>query len=453
MPTLRSTAVPATNMVADQMVQDPSSPTAFSPVPVTRSLTEAANTPTSARIQKTLLSEKKVINIAQQECAQTLEPLLTRIALLEGQQLLHPALLERIKNLEAQVTAVQRPDQFFTTAEVASFSTDLEPTSVPMWLEIFFLPAIGAKNWLARQIIDYDDTKWLSAQHLPEVKAAGSWLARAIKAALKRESPHVQRFYNSLLGQPSIVTCGRALVLSIRKAPMFEVGAEQDSFKESFETHAYFTEGMTTIQAKLAASQFKKDYELLAERGMVGTAPTALLTKMIDKMPPSLEKEAKDLRQDIFKAQTLGNSIFTFEQLAALIAGLVSTAPVPAANVAQGGWKCAICGKTGCNVKTCTLKCDECDMSMCPGRFQNQACVVCADAPVPATIMGVFGRPIKNDLREKLVEAHAKHHSKANGPKASYSNVLACAVASDALGDVATSVATAIDDMPRLHTT
>jgi hypothetical protein len=53
---------------------------------------------------------------------------------------------------------------------------------------------------------------------------------------------------------------------------------------------------MAVVDAKLAASQLKKDYELLAQNGAVGNSPLAFLFKMIDKMPLSLEKEKKELR-------------------------------------------------------------------------------------------------------------------------------------------------------------
>ena len=77
-----------------------------------------------------------------------------------------------------------------------------------------------------------------------------------------------------------------------------------------------------------------------------------------------------------------------------------------------------------------------------------------ADAPVPDEVKNAFGRPLKEELRQKLIEAHAKYHadgSSANGPNAAFSCLLASAVASDAMGSD-TNAATAIDDgMPRLH--
>ena len=54
--------------------------------------------------------------------------------------------------------------------------------------------------------------------------------------------------------------------------PAFEVSAEQTSFKDDLDSRNYFVEGMSVVALKLAASQIKKDHELLAKSGIVGNA-------------------------------------------------------------------------------------------------------------------------------------------------------------------------------------
>ena len=86
-----------------------------------------------------------------------------------------------------------------------------------------------------------------------------------------------------------------------------------------------------------AAAQFKKDHELLAEAGAVGSSPETLLYALIDKMPPSMVKEAADLRTKISDAQILKQPLLTYEQLTALVAGKVHAAVKPETNAAFVG--------------------------------------------------------------------------------------------------------------------
>ena len=98
------------------------------------------------------------------------------------------------------------------------------------------------------------------------------WVARAIKACLDNDSPYVQNFYELTAETPSILTSGRAR--SWRRSARSAVGAELTSFKKTFETKVYYTEGKSVITCKLSASQFKKDYILLAGRGGVARSVT-----------------------------------------------------------------------------------------------------------------------------------------------------------------------------------
>ena len=349
---------------------------------------------------------------------------------------------EQIMQLRSQVTALEarlaakseREESFFTTAEVASFAFDLEPTEIPMWLTIHFLPAVLHRCPLAHEIVTLDEEQWLRVKHQPAYIAATSWLARAVKAALLREKPHVKRFYNSLLEQPAVVTCGRALVLAIRAIPIFAVGAEQTIFLEALESKAYFVEGMAVVDAKLAASQLKRDFELLATQGIVGTSPIALLNKAIEKMPASLAAEAKELRTKIFTAQTLGQPIFSYEQLSALIAGHVSAATPTRPLALAAERKCVICGATGHDLKTCSAKCDTCHLNFCPGA-RGKACVVAAEQP-PSGVRNALNLPLPEHLAQKLIKAHTEYHAKPAGPTASAAeagSLLTSAVAYDAI--------------------
>lgn len=179
---LRSSGLTADNMAASQDGYDPA---AASPMPTTKPLLDKPTTPTS----RTSL-EKKMLQIVHQE----LQPVQAHIArlqeqLLRAQEVQIPALLERIANFEAHLAA-RRPDDFFTTAEVTSFSFDLSPPEIPMWLAIFFLPAVLNKYPLAHEIVTMDDATWASVKHRQEYRTATSWLARAVKAALLRDQPH-----------------------------------------------------------------------------------------------------------------------------------------------------------------------------------------------------------------------------------------------------------------------
>ena len=100
------------------------------------------------------------------------------------------------------------------------------------------------------------------------------WVARAIKACLDNDSPYVQNFYELTAETPSILTSGRAR--SWRRSARSAVGAELTSFKKTFETKVYYTEGKSVITCKLSASQFKKDYILLAGRGEIGNSYGAM---------------------------------------------------------------------------------------------------------------------------------------------------------------------------------
>ena len=384
-----------------------------------------------------------------QPCQDSVESLQQQLQGLQELAQQVPVLLDRLHLVEAQLAA-RRNDDFFTTAEVNSFLFDLEPTEIQMWAHIHFLPAVRAKHFLAHEITQYSDEKWRDAKHLPECVSATQWLARAIKAALQRDKPYVKRFYNMLLEQRDIVMCGRTLMLTILGIPVFEVGPEQTTFANNLETHVYFTEGMSVVDAKLAASQLKKDFELLAQRGVVGNSPITLLTKLIDKMPASLQKMADDFKTDIFKAQTLGKDVYTYDQLSALIAGIVNQAPVPQANGAfKGVSKCNICGKDH-HTTACKDKCPECKNQCCPGA-RGEECVVCADE-VPSNVKGFNGRVLQDFLQKCLVKSHAEYHKSdgGNGGPAAHTSLLASAVASDALtGAVSTN--NALHEGPKLH--
>ena len=83
--------------------------------------------------------------------------------------------------------------------------------------------------------------------------------------------------------------------------------------------------------------QLEKDFSLLPE-GTRG-AKHALLFKLLEKMEmiPSLQAEAKSLRTDIWKADTMGTPVYTSDQLIALIAMHVSKAlPTLEASVGDG---------------------------------------------------------------------------------------------------------------------
>ena len=143
----------------------------------------------------------------------------------------------------------------------------------------------------------------------PSYADATTWLARAVKVALDRSSDHVKRFYNTLLEKPAVVICGRALVKEIKCIPAFAIDDEQFDFKDGVGTKEYLIEGMTVGAAKLAASEFKKDHELLVASGLMGSAPELLLYNLIDKMPASLDKEAKALRSKISDAKIFGDNV------------------------------------------------------------------------------------------------------------------------------------------------
>ena len=211
-------------------------------------------------------------------------------------------LLARISLLEKQLaTRTRGEDVFFNAAEMQAIMFNLAPEKVTMWLDVFFMPAVQYKNPLAHEIVSYSDAQWEAAKAEPINVVATQWLARAVKSALIRGEPHVERFYNSLLcdDKKAIISCGRALVLEIRNKPVFEVGAEQDTAERSLETYPYFEAGKSVAELKLKASQFKGDYALLAEQGVVGGAEITLFYKMIDRMPESCEAYKADLKQQL----------------------------------------------------------------------------------------------------------------------------------------------------------
>ena len=161
-------------------------------------------------------------------------------------------------------------------------------TRVPDGCCIHFMPAVRSRNALAHAIVAYDDETWATVKGEAENAAATQWLARAVKCALLRDKPYVKKFYNALLETPDVVSCGRSLVLAIRNIPAFEVSAEQTSFKDDLDSRNYFVEGMSVVDLKLAASQIKKDHELLAKSGIVGNAPITLLNKPSTEMKPNV---------------------------------------------------------------------------------------------------------------------------------------------------------------------
>lgn len=345
-----------------------------------------------------------------------------------------------VSQLEGTVAALQnRPSEgFFTTAEVESFTHDLDPIETPTWLAIHFQPAVKHRNLHAYEISQCDAETWAQVKTMTVYVAADAWLARAIKAALIRTAPNVKRFYNDLAKTPSVAESGWALLDKIRKIPMFTIGDEQLEFAGDVATKPYFICGMTRTDAKLACDQFEKDHKLLVEAGAAGNSPVTLLYALLDKLPESeqLEKEKKELKTMIARAQILKAPMLTYEQLSALVAAAVSNAPpAPVANAANGNRarvQCPVCGEMGHTFHTCTLKCMTCKFNFCPGRFQGDKCVVNTTEPVPAQVKNALPNGfIHEGLRNKLVEANAKYNAKTNpGPSASAAE-LACAVAHD----------------------
>ena len=141
-------------------------------------------------------------------------------------------------------------------------------------------------------------------------------------------------------------------------------------------------------------------------------------------MPRSLSTEAKDLRNELFSAQTLGKPIFTFDQLSTLIAGYVSNAdPVLETNAADGqgrgsgvssGGPCSCCGKPDHGWWKCKLVCGTCKLAFCPGRLQGKACVVHTADPVPDEVLNALPIPkqIPPGLHAQLVVANAKFNKR-----------------------------------------
>ena len=172
---------------------------------------------------------------------------------------------------------------------------------------------------------------------------------------------------------------------------------------------AYFTPGMDVVDAKLAASQFKRDYELLAQRGAVGNSEEALAYAMIEKIQPFLAKHAEELRKDIFTAQTLGKPIYTHAQLSALIAGYVDAAKPLETNVSESR-KCNICGEPGCHPGKCKAKCPKCNLNCCNGARGEPCEVMRTEAPTEATSKNANGFKKPSWCLEKLIAAHTKYH-------------------------------------------
>lgn len=305
---------------------------------------------------------------------------------------------------------------FFSSAEIATMMTDLNPSDTPDFLGLF-AARMFHKNALAYEILNMADEEWLVAARDPAYAGADSMTARALMACLKPDKPYVKRFLVKIAKDPSMMTSGRSLFVAIANTPIFSVCEEEYDFMATFEKTAYFKAGAPIIDITLAADQLEKDFSLLPE-GTRG-AKHALLFKLLEKMEmiPSLQAEAKSLRTDIWKADTMGTPVYTSDQLIALIAMHISKAsPTLEASVGDGrrqphpDSKCVVCGKKGCNFLVCKAKCPRCGFNFCKGA-RGEACDVQSECP-PCDPKNAIGRLLPAHLAERLTKANADFNKK-----------------------------------------
>ena len=351
------------------------------------------------------------------------------------------------RSLKQAVIALQHKpsstDAFFSSSEITGLMTDLEPAEITTWINVF-AAAVLHRNETAYAILFLADEQWAAASADPLVATANSWLARALLACLNKKAPHVTNFMNLLAESPHVMLCGRSIFTAIRSFPSFLVGPEQDTFVDILDKKTYFKSGMSLVDAKNAASQLKKDFELLPAEAK-HSKPNALLYKLIDKMPTNLAKVAKDLKADLWKSQTFGLAPPSFEQLSALVSVHISDGNSYETNAARFNSKCVVCASATCPGKTDYHKCpvaaagcETCKLNFCPGCQPGKECAVAAAAVPTAAIKNGNDKPLFPTLLAKLVAAHEKYHA---GPSTNSANISIPSIAStaDAFGPVVAS--------------
>jgi hypothetical protein len=364
---------------------------------------------------------------------------------MQDMQKMMAAMAQQNQALQAELIAMKSAPQssvrneFFATSEIASLQTDLAPADKDAWLTEF----ASRLKLFARpsfEILALSDEEWMvKQQYDPTSIQADSLTARALLACLKKDADHVKQFNNKYAGRPSIKDSGRALFIALSNFQPFEIGEEEIDYKAEFDKKIFFTAGAPSITNKLAASTLKNEFLLLPEGERA--ARNALLYKMLDKMllaAPSLADAEKTYRRDIRKAETLGQPVYTFEQLASLVASELAKVPAASAiaNASFSSNKCLGCGKLGHIARNCKEKCATCHNFFCPGRLPAKKCMVQSSEPIPAEVPNAIGI-MPEKLRLRLVEAHEKYHAGEglSTSAAEFGAVASCAVCWDAMPD------------------
>jgi hypothetical protein len=298
-------------------------------------------------------------------------------------------------------------DSFFSSAEIASMKTDLEPTEIDDWL-IIFSTLLFHKNTTAYEILSYSEEQWVMLRDDPTITKADSMTARAMMACFNGESLYVKRLRRKLAKQPSLMASGHALFHTLQDTKAFEVGEEEYDFQKAFSTKLYFQPGQSIMVNKLAAEKMEKDFKLMPA-GIQG-ARHALLYALLDKMEmiPSLLKEAKSLRGDIWKADVLKQPTYTFDALASLAAIHMSKVGPLTTNSTDTAKRCINCGRTGHNWRECKAKCSKCALPFCPATY-GKPCAASADT-VPDEIYNAIGKPVPDWIKAKITARHKELH-------------------------------------------
>jgi hypothetical protein len=324
------------------------------------------------------------------------------------------ALQEENRFLKAQMAHMEHSsspftnDSFFTTAEIDSMKTNLEPADVTDWLTLFST-RLYLKNPTAYEILSKTDEQWAAIRSNPTITKADSLTARAIMACLKPDAPHVKRLMRKLVKQPELMASGHALFTTLQAAKMFEVGEEEYDFQKAFSTKIYFKPGGSIVDNKLAAEQMEKEFKMLPA-GIQG-ARHALLYALLDKMEmvPSLQKEAKSLRGDIWKADVLNQSTFSFDGLASLVSIHMSKVAAHETNASNAfKTKCVNCGTDKHSWRECKAKCGSCSLPFCPGAY-GKPCAAAAEE-APTLVKNAIGNPVPDWILKKLMAKHRELH-------------------------------------------
>jgi hypothetical protein len=264
-------------------------------------------------------------------------------------------------------------------------------------------------------------------------RLADQWVASAILDCLDASSPRKPNLLDA--SPPELLSSGRALLARLASSYLVRTGAELRAAEQAFADYKPFRVGMSPDEVEFAARDAINRYKRLP--AFNATDALALHKMLLEKLPDSIATHREEAINKLHEEAIKGRVEWTIEQLLIAIAswlrspsraqlsGAAASALVaeacaavvdeeleadaiacaasrPRPRPSRDG--CFICGRSGCSIRVCKLKCNTCGDKLCPGARPPNPCVVVASSrPERENIRNALGTVVSTRIHEHLV--------------------------------------------------